>query len=763
MFQIIQQRGWTDYYRLQKISRTDMPDLREHKRVTYDFLESETYRKQHLHEQADGTFTCHWFIDGMTCAACVWLIEKGLKQRIGVHEARAFLDRGELSLSVDARFDHRSAAEELDALGYQVKLSPHQGDNGTQSTELLRLGISGALAANMMLMTMPLYTGGLESDAFGVLFGGITAVLSIPVILYAARPFFVKAWAGLRNRRLSLDLPISIGLVSAECLSIHQLLTRQLHHLYFDSMAMLVFFLLIGRFIQQRGVNQALRHTRQLVATMPQIVQRWDGVSWSSVTAQQIEPGDLIRIESGNLVPVDGQLRSDDAVLSLHVVSGESEPIHQREGSPVPAGAINLGCSLEICASSRFSDSDSERLRDLANRLKSQVIPASEQTLASVFTTTVLITALAAFLTHLDHIEFAFRSALTILIVACPCALALARPTALATAFRQASNLGIWVRSTDAWRRAPMISRVIFDKTGVLTEGCPGLIRSHWLTPREHWLKGAIIALERDLNHPIAQAFRTAFAVSAEPTSVTEIRVTPGQGVQGRVDGHHVVLTAPHACTDQAIHAAFSEFPTSPTATQVLVLIDGQPAALFEFEDRPRPEAPSALADLSHMEVSVLSGDRPGPVQSVCHQLGIERFQAAMNPTDKLQAVTELVHTGHQVAVIGDGLNDMGALGTATIGVTHAQATEAAIQMADVVLARPDLRLIPLFLELSRRAQRATKQGITLSLFYNVITVFLAWQGLIGPLWAAILMPLSSLSVIAIANYTVKGDFRWAS
>lgn len=763
VYHILHERQLTDYYRIQQMADGGSPDLRDRERTDFAFLASQTYWNDQVSELADGTFKVTWYLRGLTCAACVWLIERVLDQQQGIRDHHVSLSAGTAVLIFDGRFNAVSLANELDQFGYRVSLLAPQDEAEDGSSDLLRLGIAGALAGNCMLMSLPFYVG-LDTPGYGALFGWITALLSLPVMLYAARPFFNRASLLFSHRYLTLDFPIAIGLISGEGLSLVQLMRGNTHGIYFDSLAMLVFFLLLGRYIQQRGVQRSLLQTRQLVAAMPQMVTRADGDSWKSVTAQELAPGDRIQIPCGGLVPVDGLLESTEAVLNLHVVSGESVPVTRQPGEQIPAGSVNLGAAFVMTVATAYCDSDRERLRSLAQSLKGRSELPKEPLTAARFTTVVTLAALSAFLFHLSReTGLAWQSALTILIVACPCALALARPTAVSFALSQAARRGIWIRSLEALDEAARVRTAVFDKTGVLTSGAPTLIEAHWLISREHWLKGAILSLENGLNHPVAQAFRASFH-AAPAITATAVNVLPGYGVSGWVDGHRVVIAARaglkrFGCDTADLETQLKPLKLTADATHVMAFVDGQLAAAFELRDQLLPDAAATIAHLKDAQIKlrVLSGDRPAHVTATCSGLEFDDVRGGVGPSEKLSLMRQAkVDDGH-VMMVGDGLNDMGALASASLAVTHTGATDAALQFADVVVPQGGLAKVASVMELARRTQQAIRRGIWASLAYNLVAITLAWLGLIGPLWAAILMPLSSISVIVIAGTTLRG------
>ena len=761
---VINGSGLEEYYRFRDQDKA-RPVSQNH--TSFEYLREDDYLSRYVKEQ-DGALQTQWYIDGLHCPACVWLIEKVAMSNPGVQGAELGFSQGRLDLAFEKGTDLVSLAENLSALGYHAGLQPNQCQ--TRNRDLLRLGLSGAIAANIMLMTMPFYTG-LNEGPYAILFGWIAFVLTIPLLLFCARPFFQRALASLRLGLVDLDLPIAIGLISAWLLSTVSLAIGNLEHVYFDSMGMLVFFLLTGRFIQKGGVDRALAEGRRLLARMPQLVDFKQGKSWRRIPASEIIDGSILRFRSGDILPVDGVLLSPKAVLNVHVVSGESKPVHVVQGEEILAGSVNMGALIQVRAQGAYDDSRFSRLEHLASQLRRQRPNPKGSRLALIFLLNVSFFAiLGAFIWWSSGPVQAFAVALTVYIVACPCALALAQPTARAFALREASRLGVRIKDIALFQRLRHIRRIVFDKTGILTEGQPRIIQHRLFTNNPHWLEAAILQLENSADHPIVEAFRQGLKPRLALPEPTDVTVSPGSGLAGTIEGKRLVVSSirgfarfnlPKSVAEQALReAALLEDGASITAA----VLDGQLAAIFALSDPIRTETPQLIQTLKDqgLQLTLLSGDGPNPVKRTASTLGIEDAHAAMLPEQKLQHL--ITFDPNSTLMAGDGLNDMGALAAAGVGVTHDQATGAALKFADVILKGRDISRIGALIPIARAAESAVKRGIKLSLFYNLIAITLTLSGLIGPLMAAVLMPLSSLSMVGAVALTFKRRrSQWAS
>ncbi len=755
---VISGRGWQDYYRYRDAAIAQ-PVAAVGPAPSFDYLDSADYRARHVRRE-NGLCQTSWNLDGLHCPACAWLVEKAARRRPGVVGSELSYDDGRLTLFFEERANLKRLAEDLAKLGYVAGLQ--SGETAQGRNDVARLGIAGALAANIMLMSVPFYTG-LDGGAQGQLFAWLAFLLSIPLLLYGARDFFAQSLAALRHRAVTLDLPIALGLLSAFLYSGWQLLAGNFHQLYFDSMGMLVFFLLVGRHLQRNGVRRALAHSRRLLARMPQMTEVRRERQWLRLPAAEIEVGDLLRLRAGDVMPVDSALQSAEAILNLHVVSGESRPVVLERGAAALAGAVNMGASIEAKALTTWQDSKFARFESLSRALQGRKHGRRAGRMAAIFLAGVTVCAAAGlWLWAPVSLARAIAIAMTVFIVACPCALALARPTARAFALGRAAKLGVWIQSLDVFDRLPQVSEAVFDKTGMLTDGKPAIVQKQFFTANRHWLESAILALESNANHPLADAFRAELKPRLAAPAVAGVRVEPGAGVRGVVDGVDLVVSSPDGLaqfgvsreTQIRIREAVRDF--SPSHTLVCAVANDRPAALFGLIDHPRPEAKALIDRLkrSRLEITLLSGDRQEVVDEVGAALGVDRRLGGLPPEQKLHYIDAARRRGALMA--GDGLNDMGALAAATVGVTHGEASDAALKFADVVLQGRETGRIAALYGLAVTARRAVRRGVAVSLTYNTAAVSLTLAGLIGPLAAAILMPLSSLSLIALTAWTFR-------
>lgn len=763
--EVIHARGWDRFYQLRKAAGAPAKPLQE---VPDDFryFATESYVKNHCIEtQASLRFT--WYLPQVHCAACLWLVHQVGTQFQGVHSLSCRLEDGRTEITTDPNCDLPALAQAFSNVGYSPTLHPFE--NQGPDPNLLRLGLSGALAANIMLFSVPFYFG-LEEPGLSILFAWLAAGLSTLLVWIGGRPFFQHALLNFKNFSFHFDQPISIGIASAYGLSLYQLVMGQPHGMYFDSMAMLIFFLLLGRYLRSTVLRRARQASQKLLTDMPKMVLIWRQEKWQFFESEQIEIGDIIKLRAGDVLPADGQLLSDSATLNLQVVTGEARPTIAKAGDRLLAGSIILGGTIQVEASSQANNTTLAQFEGLAKELFQKRPGLKQARIAALFLGGVTTAAaLGCILWWPESPQKALEIALTIFIVACPCALALAAPTAHAMALRHAAKLGIWVKNLRVFSVLPKIQTFVFDKTGVLTMGEPQVteIRHFTFTPR--LVEAMINQLETESDHPLSRAFHQAFTPRMSLPAARNVKVHSGLGISGLVDGRHLLIGGPHTLEGLQIpeeicllaQTACASLP--PTATHICVLLDHTLAAVIALEDATRPEAKPLFNFLRRqgIKTTILSGDHPLVVEAITHDLGANQGLGEQLPEEKL-AYIKNCHPS-PIAMMGDGLNDMGALAVAPLSLTHANASASALQFADIILAKPELTGLIYLWKLVRRANQAKRLGLIFSLGYNVFAVLLALMGLINPLIAAILMPLSSLSLVAMTYAFFPKEPRWGS
>ncbi|MFO7562297.1 MAG: heavy metal translocating P-type ATPase [Enhygromyxa sp.] len=700
---------------------------------------------------------------GLHCAACVWLIERlpavldgVLAARVDFGSARLWIDwdPAQLRLSEIAAFLHR-AGYELAVIDAEAE----QARRRERRVELIRIAVAGASAGNVMLVSVALYAGLLSSmEAEWSRFFELAALLlSLPAVLYGALPFYRAAWASLRLGRLHIDLPIALGLLGGFAASVIATL-RQTGEIYFDSVSLLVFLLLLGRFVQRRGQQWALSRTDLLQRLLPARARRIlaDG-GREDCSASALTLGERIEVRAGERIPADARITAGRASIDASSLTGESLPQAAEVGDLVLAGtlAVDGRCELEVVAVGADTRIGSLAARILEADRERAPIQRAVDRISGYFVAAVIgLAVLGGVAWWFVDPSRVFAVVVALLVVSCPCALGLATPVALAVARGRAAERGILFASAAALESLAKVETAVFDKTGTLTEGTLEVRSQHLVD--ERWsaaqLGAILLAVEGDSGHPIAQALRRH--AELEPArAVAELRSLHEQIGRGReaeleLDGELVrvrVGSLGWIGAGERFGDALGR-ALELGHTPVLVEIDGRPSVLLALADRPRADAPLALARLRALGVklAIRSGDHPAAVAAVAAELGIEDFAGAMTPEAKAHELA----TTPRAAMIGDGVNDAAAMRAASVGVAVRGGAEVALRSADVHLAHPGLGEVADLFEGARRTMKVIRRNLGFSLVYNLVFASAALAGLIDPLAAAILMPISSLSVV---------------
>lgn len=695
------------------------------------------------------------YLEGVHCASCVWLVERVPLMLAGVARAELNVSRALATIEWDAQAIPLSRiARQLDALGYTAH--PYRGvrRDAMRRREdrdmLARIGVAGAIAINVMLAAVALYSGvidGMEAE-WERFFRWVSFVVVTPAMIWPARVFFTGALGALRARTPNMDVPIALGLAAGYVRGALNTITDS-GPIYFDGLATLIFALLVGRFLQQRGQRAAADSAELLFSLTPSVarVVNDDG-SLRDVPAEALLPGNIVEVRAGDTFPADGVVESGLSAADCALLTGESRPQRIEAGATVFAGTVNLTAAVRVRVTQSGESSRVARLmRDVeesASRRATIVLTANR--LATRFVTAVLILAAVTWGVWLTRdASVAVDHAIALLIVTCPCALALSTPLAVSVAIGRAARRGILVKGGDVLELLARPSHIWLDKTGTITEARARVIAWNG----SNAARPLVLALEAHSNHPIADAFRRSWSDIAFPAA-HDVNVVVGGGVEGDVEGQRVVVGSPAFVRARATLA--DAFATAESVrTRVLVAVDGAVVAAAEIGDPVREDAPSAVSTLRQRgwSLGILSGDARAVVRDVGNTLGLasDTCIGEASPEDKLAVVRARAATG-TVVMVGDGVNDAAAMAAASVGVGVRGGAEAALQTADVYLARPGLSPLVELTDGARRTMRVIHRNIAFSLAYNTVGAALAMAGVLSPLIAAILMPASSLTVV---------------
>jgi Cu2+-exporting ATPase len=683
-------------------------------------------------------------VPDIRCAGCIAKLEQGLvrDRRIAAARVNFTEKRVHLSCVPDAEMPDLIGA--FTTLGFEAHpIGDALGDAdpaAADSRELLRaVAVSGFAMMNIMLLSVSVWSG--ASGATRDLFHWLSAMIALPTVAYAGRPFFRSAWRALRHRQTNMDVPISIGVLITTGLSLFETATSG-PHAYFDGVVMLLFFLLCGRWLDSvmrdraRGGVTALLRNMGTGAT----VLGHDGKSrWTDATA--LEPGMVMLVAAGERLAADGAVLRGTSRLDLSLLTGESAPQLVRVDDRVHAGTLNLDAPIEVRVSAVGGDTalaDIARLMGEAAQGKSRYVRIADRA-ARLYAPAVHALALIAFIGWMIFgagWHHSLLIAVAVLIITCPCALGLAVPAAQIVAAGALMRVGVLIKDGSALERLAEVDRVMIDKTGTLTLGRPEALDLEQLEPQARLLA---LALAQASRHPLSEALtRGLQALDVPRTDVRAIRETPGFGIEANWDGHAVTLGRPGD-------------PVEGDALATQLSIDGAVVATIRFADRLRPDARAAMDALraDGIDVSILSGDRAAAVAPVARELAMTA-QTGMSPQDKLAALARQSAT-HKVLMIGDGLNDGPALAAGHASMAPGSASDVGKNAADCIFLGDRLMPIVAALRMARRTQAIVRQNFALAIGYNVIAVPLAFLGYVTPLVAALAMSGSSLIVVGNA------------
>lgn len=755
---IIRQSGLGGFYAL--------PDRRstrvEVSGRSYAEFDHEAFQAAHVRSAADGSAEVSLYLEGVHCASCVWLVERVPLIVPGAIRAELDVTRGVARLAWDpAQTALSTLARALDQLGYRPHVFRGQrADEARRAEErvmLTRIGVAGAIAANVMTIALALYSGffsGMERE-FETYFRWLSFVLVTPALLWPGRIFFTSAWQAVRNGGLNMDVPIALALAVGYVQGAINT-WRNAGPIYFDAVGTLIFLLLVGRYLQHRAQRSAADSAALLGALSPATARVVEGGEIREVPTEAVLPGMLLDVRAGDTLAADGVVERGNSSLDLALLTGESRPVSVVEGERVFAGTVNLSAPIRVRVEEAGVMSRLGRLlRDVEDgaRQRPPVVLFADR-MSGWFIAIVLVLAVttAALWWERDHFT-ALDNAIALLVVTCPCALAMATPLSFTVAIGRAAKRGILIKGAHALETLTGQGTLFLDKTGTLTEGRMVLESFEGEASVRHLVRPLVLALEQHSRHPVAVAFATAWA-DGPTLEAAVVRETLGGGLYGVVNGHAVIVGRPDWVRGQvqresrAVREAAS---LDARLTPVLIAMDGEIVARVGFGDPLRPEAKDAVRELQRRgwAVSLLSGDAPEVVRSVAAALGIDAAHAEGSASpERKRAVVEAARAEGTVVMVGDGVNDAAAISAATVGIAVRGGAEASMAAADVYLARGGIGSLKELVDGALRTTNIIQRNMLIALGYNLIGVTLAMMGAIDPLFAAILMPLSSVTVV---------------
>lgn len=747
--QSIVDSGLSNYYEhrteLPEISPSFEPINKDKVRPELLAFDSQTVQEKFV-TSFDKELEATLIVEGITCAACAWLIEHRLKQFSAITEASLNLSNYRLLIRWKKEDIKLSLLmESLFQLGYTVSpFTPTAAENKRlqESKQMIRrLAVAGIGMMQVMMLSVPLYVG--MQDKYEILFRLAACVLTIPVILYSAKPFFSALIRDVSSRHLTMDTPVSIALILAFFASVWSTF-NQGSDVYFDSVCMFTFFLTLGRFLEMRARHRMGNAGNNLLSLTPSLATRINKQgALESISSEAIKINDILLVKPGESIPADGCVIKGSSSVDESALTGEAIAVEKNIGDSVTGGTINQDQSLQIQISSL---SDKGRLSAIVRLLEraqqdKPAIALMADSIASYFITTVLIIASSVFVYWWQAgSPDAFFIALSVLVVTCPCALSLATPTALTAATASLREQGLLVTKGHVIETLNKVTTVAFDKTGTLTTGKMHLARTLVLDGiNESFVISIAAGLEQHSSHPIAQAFKPYDCFAMD-----NIRQTSSKGVSGYYEGKHYKLGRPDFVSSSPIS------PPNKNGHWLLLTCQSHPIAWFEIADTLRPQAKKLIASLKKRKLKtlLLTGDPTFSGSELAQKLNMDEYKSGLSPEQKLADIQARQKQGEVVMMVGDGINDVPVLVAADLSTAVNEATDLAKTSADSLLTHGNIYKLLFLFSTAQKARFIMNENMAWALIYNLLALPLAAMGYIPPWAAAIGMSFSSLIVV---------------
>jgi P-type Cu2+ transporter len=753
-YRIICDAGLGDFYR-----RSDRatPTVAEANTSSY----TEADLSQHIVPEGD-LCRIDILVGGITCPSCVWLLERMLVRTTGVEYVSISYSGGIASLRFDpGRVAPLELFSVIARLGYTPR--PYSADQSEKDARrerddlLLRFGTALFLTMQLMAYSYALYAGYFQGigGAMKQFLQYVSLLVTTPVVFYSGWPFIVGAWRSLKTAAPGMDLLIAMGALSAWFYSVWA--TFSGGETYFESAAMIVTFVLIGRLLELSVRRRAMSGISSLYASAPQRSTLVGAEGNRTVDVEDIRPGDLLLVRQGERFPVDCLIVEGETEVDQSLATGESVPVLFLSGEDVRSGCVNVSAPvtvqalrpagqsylMRVASLVQMAQAGKPKLQQLADRVSGWFVPA-------VILLALLVCAIRLLLVG-ESAGAAIMSALSVVLIACPCAMGLAVPAAVLASCSRSASLGIILRGGDVIERLASVDTALFDKTGTVTCGLPGVIQldtySGYSGPA---LLQAAATVEEQASHPIARAIVQHAAENGyRPEACRDFHSVPGRGISGVLPNGEMVLCGSELfLQERGISTEFDRQYDS-SATAVLIAIDGQLAGRVLLSDQLREGARRMVSRLAaeRIEMSLISGDHQTTVDRIAAEMGVSSARGGMTPDQKLEFVTGLQQVGRQVLMVGDGVNDAPALAAATVSCSLSGSSDIALENADVIITGDDLSRIATAYRISRATMTIIKQNLAWAFVYNIIGIPLAVSGLLTPVYAAVAMTASSLLV----------------
>ena len=748
--------GLANYYQHRTQSATQALD--EHLLDELTIYDRSDQQQGFVHPADDGYMVASLMIDGITCAACIWLLENHLSALPGVDRVSVNLNTHEAEITWQPNLLPLSQLmHAIGQIGYRAtpwRIDQQEARLKQENREFIRrLAVAGIGAMQVMMYAIALYSGAISDDMPAIhrdLIRIFSAAVATPVVLYSGAPFFRAAWRNIRLRHLGMDVPVAIAIGGAYLASLWATFVAE-GEVYYDSATMFTFFLLTGRYLELRARHATIRAAKTLTSLLPQSCLKEVNGHFVRIPVTDLQPNDVIRILPGDAIPADGFLLDGCTSVDEAMLTGEHLPCQKVSGDTLLCGTMNIAHPVQMQVTQVAEQTQLAgilRLQRQAQQDKPPIARLADK-VAGWFVLFVLLVAVAVYWSwSVIAPDDAFWITLSVLVITCPCALSLATPTCLSAATGYLHRLGLLVTRSRLLEGLHSVNHIIFDKTGTLTLGNPELARVVLINDdaiSSQTIIHLAAALEAHSEHPIARAF--AGQVS-DKYQAREVRNHPGQGIEGIINNAHYTLgRSDFAAPDQHL------LPPQEQGQWLLLVRDQQPLAWLQITDTLRPEAMNTIARLLQLgkTITLLSGDSSAVVAATAQTLGIRHWLAEQRPEQKLSYINMLQAQGQRVMMVGDGINDVPVLAGADVSIAMGNASDLTRTSADGVLISGNLEHLADALRQADRTQKIIRQNLLWALGYNLTALPLAAAGMVTPWMAAAGMTLSSLLVVTNA------------
>lgn len=749
VFEILEENNLCEYYNLE--SRTGTPLLHTNEGA-FGYLDEAGIRKKIVTFDSESFAKASFYIPAIHCISCIWLLENLKRIETGILKSEVNLARKTVTIAFNpASIKLGRIAELLQSLGYTPKITLDSNVSPKLSTDrslIFRLAIAGFCFGNVMLFSFPEYLGLDQSDLFlKQVFSWLNLLLALPVFLYSASDYFKSASKSFKQKQINIDVPIAAGLLALFLRSGYDIISATGPG-YLDSFTGLVFFLLIGRWFQSK-TYESLAFDRDFKSYFPLAVQKLVEKEWKPVVVYELQPGDTIRVRNMEVIPVDCTFLDGQAYIDYSFVTGESKPVKAKPGDSVYAGGRLIGPPVTFRVDKKTSQSqltglwNSEVFKKVTESKTQKIIDRAARKFTWIVMGIAFVTAIYWQLSNPSEIWLVLTS---VLMVACPCALALAAPFTYGSMLRVFGRNNFYLKNADVIERLGSIDAIVFDKTGTVTYGqhpevsfIGELTAVELLTVKE---------LTSASTHPLSELITKSISGNS-PERTSSFKETAGKGIEGVIGGKFLKVGS-------AEFVGFNNM-TQQDSTCVYVGINGEVKGYFSIRVVVRKNIETMLSRLGKKCVALLSGDNESDRRNMSLLFG-PSVQLLFNqtPHDKLAFISDLQKTEKKVMMVGDGLNDSGALKQSDVGIAVTDNTGIFTPACDGILEGDKINLLDNFIDLARSSTAILKAGFTISFLYNTIALTFAVTGNLTPLVAAILMPISSISVVAFSSLAVN-------